>query len=283
MPRWCYLAGVLWAAVLAYTLGEAAFGQDGLAAVPLVPVTAVTVLWSVLIGVYRAWPLWCLTVVTAGAVFTVLAVLAVRSGQQPAGQHFVDRGAIVGFLVAALPAPFGALVTVQAGAAAIGALASVLWRRVLWRRGSPTGTRARIGWLTAGGSAWAVAVAVGVAGGLDPAGLLWEPGEPMAVPVLLLVALTVGWGAVIGGLREWAEVPAALGLAGVAATIGIVAAGTIGRGGWVDLWGWDGQLATVAAAFGLVALALSLGVVAGSGWRMAAGVAVRHQPRGARA
>ena len=264
LPWWSYLVGVVWAAVLVQQLAGAVFGNVGFTALSRGPVIVASVLWGVLIGVYRAWPQWCLTFVLAAVVFAAVTVVLLRPTQEPR-QHSGNGGAGLVFYLILLPPLYGVLCALLSLAVGLGVVLGWLWRRR--RRSAPTVVvavrRRRLVWLTAAGALWALAVAVGVALASDRSGVLWIPLVAVPAPVLALAAATVAWGAVIGALREWAEVPAALGLGATAVVAGIVAAGAVGTGYWGGTFA--NSAVTVAAGFGLVALTLSLGVVAAGG------------------
>jgi len=266
LPWWSYLVGAVWAAVLVQTLAEAAFGTIGSTAEQRWVATVATVLWGIVIGVYRAWPQWCLTFVLAAAAIAAVMVKLVRSVQDPPGGHSGNGGAGVFLVLVLLPAFYGALCALLTLAVGLGVVLSWLWRHR--RRSEPhvvvADRRRRLVWLTAAGALWAVAVAVGVALGSGRDGVLWIPLVAAPTPVVLvLAAATVGWGSVIGALREWAEVPVALGLGAAVVVTGLVAAGAVGPGYWGGTY--VNSAATLAAGFGLLALALSLGVVVAGG------------------
>jgi hypothetical protein len=265
LPWWPYLVGVAWAAVLIHRMTVVVLGAVNFAALTR-DVVITTVLWGVLIGFYRAWLPWCLSYVLAALVFAAATAMLWPSTPEPSGQNSGEGWAVFVAYISLLPASYGLLAAPLTLAVGFGVALGWLWRR--WRRSTPTVAVAvrsrRLVWLTAAGALWALAVVVGVAFGSYSNGWLWIPlVAPPPVPILVLAVVTVGWGAVIGGLREWAEVPVALGLGAAAMAAGIVTTGA------VDTGYWGGPLVnaavTVAAGFGLLALTLSLGVVAAGG------------------
>jgi hypothetical protein len=259
LPWWSYLVGVAWAAVLVQGLTWVVFGFGRLAPAPR-GVMIATVVWGVLIGVYRAWLQWCLTFVVAAVVFAASTVVLLRPDREPGRPSGNAAGELE--YVFLVPVSYGVLCILLSLAVGLGVALGWLWRRRRAAAPSVVGAagRRRLVWLTAAGVLWALVVAVDVALGSGHTGMLWIPLVAVPAPVLVLAGATAGWGAVIGALREWAEVPAALGLGAAAAVVGVMAAGAVDAGYWGSALANSAVL--VAMPFGVVAFALSVGVVA---------------------
>jgi hypothetical protein len=260
MRWWAYLPGVVWLVSLTATVHSEVFSGAPFTMVSLLPEAVLTVLWGAVLGVHRAWPQLCLAVLAAGAVWAVSTAVFLGQVGIALGPHLTERTVAL-LYVLLIPMPFGVLCTALAASTGLGMLVART------RRGSgsePAGDgvvpRQRLAWLTVAGSLWAVLVAVGTWLEVDSRDPSWITDASSSSMIVVVAIVSVVWGGVIGALREWAEVPMALGLAAVAVIVATALGGAVGPG----LFGgtFANTAATMATVFGLVILALSLGAVA---------------------